>query len=209
MSKKRTRKVALVLVGILLPLGTFGLGYFFKQDSIPTKKLGNTLVVDGEISGTLKDDALDTTGLVPGDSINKTIEINPNCTAPSLLRVKVNPYWSDSENDSSNIITKFNIKYSSELNSDKNEPYWYKDNDGYLYYIGIIDENISNIDLVNGFALDTGDNVNEYQGKNIKVEVGLDVIQAKHNAYEQKWGVTNKELKVKLNELCESISKTQ
>lgn len=206
MSKKKLRRVTLVLVGVLLPVGAFGFGYFLKQDSIPTKTLGNTLEVDGGIGGTLKDANLDTTGLVPGDSVDKTIKINPECTAPSLLRVKVVTYWSDDENDSSNIKTKFKIDYSEELKSNSSEPYWYKHTDGYLYYIGIIDEKISKIDLVEGFELETGDDVNKYQGKNIKVKVELDLIQAKHNPYSTKWGVEKGKLKEELDLLCNSIT---
>lgn len=210
MSKKKLRRVTLVLVGVLLPAGAFGFGYFLKQDSIPTKTLGNTLVVNGEIDGTLKDANLDTTGLVPGDSIDKTIQINPKCTAPSLLRVKVVTYWAGKGEDSSNINTKFKIKYSNDLKKDSTESYWYKDKtDGYLYYMGIIDEKNTEIDLVEGFQLETGNNVNEYQGKNIKVKVDLDLIQAKHKVYSTKWGDIEKNLEVELDKLCDGITTTK
>ena len=97
MSKKKLRRVTLVLVGVLLPVGVFGFGYFFKQDS-KNSQVAHTLSVDGDIDGSITENVTtDATGIVPGDQVSTTIDIKPLSTSYSLLRVKVRPYWMNNE----------------------------------------------------------------------------------------------------------------
>ena len=204
-NNKRVRRITIVLTCILIPLGAFGFGYFFGGETISNKTLGNTLEVKGEIGGTLKEAELESIGLVPGDSIDKTVDIKPKCTAPSLIRVKVEPYWDGMEGKKdNNISTKIAINYDTKLKEGSDESYWYKHTDGYFYYMGIKNGS-ETINLVNGFLLENEEDVNDYQGKKIKINVVLDIVQAKYNAYENKWNIEDDNLKEELNKLCKTV----
>ena len=78
-NKKRTAKrIAIILAFILLPVGAFGFGYFFK-DTSQDKQLSHTLTVDGNIIS--EDINVNSNGIVPGDSISVPISIKPNSIA--------------------------------------------------------------------------------------------------------------------------------
>ena len=109
-NKKKTRRIAIVLACILIPLGAFGFGYFFKQDKVSEKKVTHTLTVDGNIEGTIKNTVeANTAGIVPGDTVDETINIKPSATTPSLLRVKIEPAWYN--NDTKTDLKVSNIKF--------------------------------------------------------------------------------------------------
>ena len=67
------------------------------------------MTVDGSIEVTTTSETeVNSAGIVPGDTINETINIKPNATAESLMRVKIEPNWVDVDNpDISNIKIVF------------------------------------------------------------------------------------------------------
>ena len=95
------------------------------------------MTVDGSIEvTTTRETEVSLAGIVPGDTINKTINIKPDSTAESLMRVKIQPNWEGVESPN---ISNIKIVYADnavkeELNSSENN-YWYKYGD-YIYYIG-------------------------------------------------------------------------
>ncbi len=109
------------------------------------------------------------------------------------MRVKIEPKWVDVESpDISNIeILYANNVVKDNLNSDENN-YWYKEGN-YLYYIGKVTTQDS-IQLVKGIKFLGGDDdedANNYQGKNLKINVTLEMIQCKYAPFEEKWGINN------------------
>ena len=205
-NKKKLRYMAIVLALIFLPIGAFTLGYFFKNETIDAKTEGNTLTVDGSLDGTFKTDT--TVGnLVPGDTINKSIVLKPKCTAPSLLRVKVEPYWEGMDNDGAKDGSNIAIGYSSSINfketldNDNDDGYWYKHNDGYLYFIGEITSDHKEINLVDNIKFEGDNNINNYQNKTLKMNVSMELVQSKHNAFESAWKITEGHLNTKLKSI--------
>lgn len=208
MNRKKLRRVALVLVGILLPVGAFGFGYFYSnKDGI--KDISHTLTVDGNIIGireaNVEDIECDADGVVPGDSINVPIFIQPKSTVDSLLRVKIQPYWMDINGTENNLsienLELINENVSSNIEVGK----WYKDN-GYYYYIGKLDNKTKKIQLLKGIKflpLDKeGYDANDYQNMKIGIKVKMEMIQCIDNAYSLKWNANNdlsEELTTKLN----------
>lgn len=192
---------------VLIPVGALGFGYFTGGDEKKDIQIANTLTVDGSIEVTTTSETeVNSAGIVPGDTINETINIKPNATAESLMRVKIEPNWVDVDNpDISNIkIVYADNIVKDNLNSDENN-YWYKYGD-YLYYIGKVTKQDA-MQLVKGIKFLGGTNdedANKYQGKNLKINVTLEMIQCKYAPFKTRWKETegNITLYNKLKGLC-------
>lgn len=210
MKNKQLRRVIIVLLMSFIPIGAFGFGYFY-SNKYEDNKIASTLTVDGNIKGSIVSKVSDIDSIVPGDTINKSIDILPSATAPSLIRVKIDPSWYDKEVKSNLSSDNIEFLYAENLKSEFSDvgskDYWYKLGE-YLYYMNLVTTNNEAIKLVEGIKFNGGTNgndANQYQGMNLKIKVDLDVIQAKHKVYSIKWEVTDDELKEKLDILCETV----
>lgn len=209
-NKRKTRRIAIALACILIPLGALGFGYFVGGDKAIDKEVANTLTVDGKIEGTVVNtqDA-NTDGIVPGDTISKTINIKPNATAPSLLRVKIEPSWYNEDSETTLSVSNIKFIYANDIVKNdfttSGKDYWYKCDDGYLYYMNSVTTKEA-MELVEGIKFLGGSddtNAKDYQGKNLKITITMDMIQCKYAPYKTKWGLTsNSELYKKLEALC-------
>lgn len=122
------------------------------------------------------------------------------------MRVKIEPKWVDVDNPE---ISNIKIVYADnavkeELNSSENN-YWYKEGN-YLYYIGKVMKQDA-MQLVKGIKFLGGTNdedANKYQGKNLKINVTLEMIQCKYAPFKTRWKETegNITLYNKLKGLC-------
>ena len=211
MNRKKLRQVTLVLVVALLPVGAFGFGYFSRNDE-HNKQVTNTLTVDGSIEGSIVETSkVNIDGIVPGDTVSETIDIKPNATAKSLLRVKIEPSWTGG--NSKQTFTTSNLEFvytegiivSDKIKDDTNN-YWFKANDGYLYYMNAVTKESDAMKLVEGVKFNGGSNdtdANKYQGKNLEIKVTMDMIQCKYAPYKTRGGVDSKsDLYEKLKSLC-------
>lgn len=215
-NKKRIGRIAIVFALISISFGALGFGYFVGGDN-KESKVANTLTVDGSIEGSVVNtQKTNTDGIVPGDTIYKTINIKPNATAPSLLRVKIEPIWDNGKNTTSLSGSNIEFIYSDgivkeDFNTSGND-YWYKnEDDGYLYYMNSVTTKEDAIELVKEIKFTGGDNDTDataYQGKNLKIKVTMDMIQCKYAPYKTKWKVqSNSDLDKKLEVLCENENK--
>lgn len=194
--KNRTRKVIIVLVCILIPLGAFGFGYFWGSDN-ENHEVAHTLSVNGNIQGSITEDvSTNVVGMVPGDQVETTINIKPMSTADSLLRVKVDPYWKTEDGRKNISLSNKNLKLiEKNLETNITDGKWYKEG-GYYYYMGIV-KNENSIELIKGIeflVLDNEDsdyNVNDYQNKSIGIEVTMEMVQCSDKAYTGKWNSNN------------------
>lgn len=217
-NKKRIGRIAIVLAFILVSFGALGFGYFVGGDN-KESKVANTLTVDGSIEGSfVNTQEADTDGIVPGDTIDKTINIKPNATAPSLLRVKIEPIWYDGEAKTDLSVSNIEFIYSegivNETFDTSENDYWYKnETDGYLYYMNSVTAKENAIELVKGIKFTGGDSDTDataYQGKNLKIKVTMDMIQCKYGPYKTRWQVEpNSDLYEKLEVLCEDENKNE
>ncbi|WP_455537860.1 hypothetical protein [Terrisporobacter sp.] len=205
---KKIKRMIIALVCVLLPIGILGFGYFTGGDKVEGEKLANTLTVEGSIEVATKNSVeIETNGIVPGDTIDKTISIKPNSTADSLMRVKIEPAWEDVGSAKTSNIK---IVYAEGEVKDKidsaQKDYWYKDGE-YLYYMNAIKTEKEGIQLVKGIKFLGGDNdedANKYQGKTLKINVTLEMIQCKYAPFTKKWTQISKdgELYNELIKLC-------
>lgn len=216
-NKKRSKRVAIVLACILIPVGAFGFGYFFRNHKV-NKQVANTLTVDGSIGGSIVENITpNTIGIVPGDIINETINIAPNATTDSLLRVKIDPSWEGGQNAKSlttsnlKIIYADGVRVSEEFDSN-NGDYWFKANDGYLYYMNPVKSTQSDMKLVKGIKFNGGTDdadANKYQGKQLNINVTMDMVQCKYDAFVEKWNMSkDSNLKSELKNICSSASQS-
>lgn len=216
-NKKKNKRIAMILACILIPVGAFGFGYFFRNDE-KNKQVANTLTVDGSIGGSIVENfEPDTGGIVPGDVVDETINIKPNATAPSLLRVKIDPSWKGGQNEESLTTSNLEIIYAEGVNvSEKlainNGDYWFKADDGYLYYMNYVKNTQPDISLVKGIKFNGGSDdtdANKYQGRQLNIKVTMDMVQCKHDAFVTKWNISkDSNLGDKLKNICNSTSQS-
>ena len=206
-NSKKAKRLVIATLCALIPVGALGFGYFTGGDEKKDIQIANTLTVDGSIEvTTTRETEVSLDGIVPGDTINKTINIKPDSTAESLMRVKIQPNWEGVESPN---ISNIKIVYADnavkeELNSSENN-YWYKEGN-YLYYIGKVTTQDA-MQLVKGIKFLGGTNdedANKYQGKNLKINVTLEMIQCKYAPFKTRWTEVEKDgdLYNKLNALC-------
>lgn len=182
---KRFRKVLVVLLAILVPVSIgFGFNFFSKNMEAESKKQYQTMTVDGELS---INDVANVQNLVPGDKICNGVTMNITSSAVSLLRVKVDVYCADSTTPEKDIAP---------INNPGDN--WLKGSDGYYYYTqgvgdvnkeGIVKQVILAEDGIYFNGVDNAVDMNKYQGKKIKVKAEAELVQAKHGAFAQKWGL--------------------
>lgn len=211
-SKKKLRYIAIVLALIFLPIGAFTLGYFFKIKS-ENHKVAHTLSVDGSINGSITQDiAGDVDGIVPGDEVAVTVNIKPTSSADSLLRVKIEPYWSNGDKGKSLSADNIEIIYANNsVKNDMSNGSWYKHGE-YLYYMGNVNNSTDNLELVKGIKfLATGseNTLESYQNKDIHMKVTMDMVQCSDYAYTSKWSEANitGSLADRLNSFCQEGKK--
>ena len=174
---KRFRKVLIVLLAILVPVSIgFGYNFFSGESSDSAENQAMT------VAGTLTINEISKAqNLVPGDKICNGVTMNITSSAVSLLRVKIDVYYADSETAETDIAP---IKNAGDN--------WLKGSDGYYYYT----QGVKNGDIVklaeDGIYFNgLNDNVdmNKYQGKKIKVVANAELIQAKYGVFKDAWGL--------------------
>lgn len=179
MNKKN--KILLVLLCVLIPTVGLGFNWFSHQDEKQVQ--GEALTVNGELN-IVEFEGGDK--LVPGDKICENINLKIDSTAPSFIRVKINPYYSESANGNKIYDSIANINLAENSN-------WIKSNDGYYYYneaVNIDNNKSKELNFINSIVFNPED-ANSYQGKFIGVEIKMEMVQAKYGVYEQAWNIDN------------------
>jgi len=173
---KKSKKLAIALVVVLIPAIGFGFNYFKWSKEQPLSN-HQTLTVKGDIAVT---EVSTDEGLVPGDEICGAIGFNIESTAPSLLRVTVEA--------SCNGKDVGIIEGISEN--------WIDGEDGYYYYKQAVNKTEQNSVIVQfadsiKFDAKNGEDVNDYQGKEITTKITADMVQAKYGVFVTDWGINS------------------
>ena len=164
-------------MAILVPVSIgFGFNFFSWNKSQELSK--EAMTVDGALTIT---DVANVKNLVPGDKICDGVTMDIKSSAVSLLRVKVDVYCADSTTPETDIAPIDNPGTN-----------WLKGSDGYYYYAkGVKNDDIVKLAEDGIYFNGLNDNVdmNEYQGKKIKVVANAELVQAKHSVFAKKWGL--------------------
>ena len=184
---KRFRKVLVVLLAILVPVSIgFGFNFFSGESSGSVEN--QAMTVAGELT---VNKVSETQNLVPGDKICNGVTMNITSSAVSLLRVKVDVNYAEANSTNYQQATDIAPITSPGDN-------WLKGSDGYYYYTqgvgdvnkeGIVKQVILAEDGIYFNGVDNAVDMNKYQGKKIKVKAEAELVQAKHGAFAQKWGL--------------------
>ena len=117
-----------------------------------------------------------------GNILSKSVQIKNESNTPVLVRVSITPRWVNEDGSpfsgdtSSNTIT---LDFTKELKESIEEEKWFKGNDGYYYYLKILEGNNVTSILLESVALKEGVILPEdYKGKNLYVDVKAEAVQA-------------------------------
>ncbi|MDY4574075.1 MAG: hypothetical protein SPD90_03350 [Intestinibacter sp.] len=176
---KKSKKLAIALVVVLVPAIGFGFNYFKWSKEQPLSN-HQTLTVKGDIAVT---EVSTDEGLVPRDEICGSIGFNIESTAPSLLRVKVEASCSG-DNGLKDVGVIEGLK----------DNWVYGGDDGYYYYTKAVNKTTQDSVIVQfadsiKFDAKNGEDVNDYQGKEISTKITAEMVQAKYGVFETEWNV--------------------
>ncbi|MCE9675704.1 BsaA family SipW-dependent biofilm matrix protein [Paraclostridium bifermentans] len=208
MNKKKIQALA---VSGVLTVGVIGgtLAWFTSQDQLTN--VFNTGSNDDKESKTgikIIEEFEKPENMLPGDEVNKDVQVSNTTTYDQFIRVKLTPKFVDTTKDRKEIkevngkkldINKIELNFTKNLNETKASGTWVDGEDGYYYYMGkVATEKWTNtlLDSVT-LAKNAG---NEYRGLGFDIDIEADSIQASHDAYND-W--------VKSDELKNIFSKLQ
>ncbi|OXX84991.1 hypothetical protein AVM15_01155 [Paraclostridium benzoelyticum] len=206
------KKVQALAVSGVLTVGVIGgtLAWFTSQDSV--KNPFNT-ASNGENGKGIKivEEFIEPKNMLPGDEVNKDVQVKNTATYDQFIRVKLTPTFVDPKNGDRKKITqrevdgetydldtsKITLNFKN-LDKHKVNETWFAGKDGYYYYIGKVAPNELTKMLLDSVTLlyNAG---NEYRGIGFDIDVEAESTQASHGAYKE-W-TTDRELLNKFEEL--------
>lgn len=208
------KKVQALAVSGVLTVGVIGgtLAWFTSQDSV--KNPFNTASSNGENGKGIKivEEFIEPKNMLPGDEVNKDVQVKNTATYDQFIRVKLTPTFVDPTNGDRKQITqrevdgkkceldtsKIKLNFKN-LDEHKGNETWFKmEGDNYYYYIGKVAPNELTKMLLDSVTL--VDNAgNEYRGIGFDIDVEAESTQASHGAYKE-W-TKDRELLDKFEEL--------
>ena len=189
---KLNKKFQVLAVAGVLTVGIVGgtLAWFTSQDSTTNKFTTGSIKEQGTDGIKITEEFDEPKNMLPGDEVNKDVQIRNTASYDQFIRVKLIPKFVDVNNNRQVInkkdgvvldTNKIELKFKHEINN-KNEGEWYKGNDGYFYYIGKVGAESYTNTLLDSVTL-ANDAGNEYRGLGFDIDVETDSIQASHDAY--------------------------
>lgn len=186
------KKVQALAVSGVLTVGVIGgtLAWFTSQDSV--KNPFNT-ASNGENGKGIKivEEFKQPENMLPGDVVNKDVQVKNTTTYDQFVRVKFTPKFVDTS-EGRKEITEVNgqklntdniiLNFTKKLSDSKSEGTWIDGKDGYYYYIGKVASEKWTNTLLDSVTLNSNAG-NEYRGLGFDVDVEADSIQASNDAY--------------------------
>lgn len=188
------KKVQALVVSGVLTVGVIGgtLAWFTSQDSV--KNTFNTASSNGDNGKGIKiiEEFVEPKNMLPGDTVNKDVQVSNTATYDQFIRVKLIPKFVDPKTSDRKEITEVNgktldtnniiLNFTKNLKTDKNDGPWIKAGD-YYYYMGKVAPNKLTSMLLDSVTL-SKDAGNEYQGLVFDIDVEATSTQASNDAYE-------------------------
>ncbi|MDD6794084.1 MAG: BsaA family SipW-dependent biofilm matrix protein [Clostridiaceae bacterium] len=202
---KRKKLVALVVSG-LLAVGVAGgtLAWFTSSDAVDNLfKTGG--LNDGESSAIdIYEKFEQNQKIVPGDLLDKIVQVKNTCDYPQLIRVKLTPINNATQQEiTGDDLKEFNkqitLKFFDGAIKDATgvtdystlQDGWIKDGD-YYYYMGNVTEGKFTSGLLQGIQFnDIGDANNSYRNKDFDIKVEAEGVQASHEAFKDTFNVAD------------------
>lgn len=188
------KKVQALAVSGVLTVGVIGgtLAWFTSQDK--ATNTFNTASSNGENGKGIKivEEFIEPKNMLPGDNVNKDVQVSNTATYDQFIRVKLIPKFVDPKTSDRKEITEVNgktldikkieLNFTKNLKTDKSNGSWFKAGD-YYYYMGKVAPNKLTSMLLDSVTL-SKDAGNEYQGLVFDIDVEATSTQASNDAYE-------------------------
>ena len=178
--KNKTLIISALAIISLLSITT--LAYFTSQDKVTNKiQTGDVDITVEEIVGEVD------------ENLNwpKEVKIKNDSKSPVLIRVSIIPRWQDGNKPYLGDSTLIKLNFTNIANEGDyriGTEKWVKGNDGYYYYNTIVDTGKATKEILRSVQLNLPDDKkNIYEGKDLKVDVKAEAIQATTDAYKAAW----------------------
>ena len=200
--KKKKIISAIAAVAVVASLSIGSLAYFTSKES-----LKNSFSTIAQGSGDKGGDAgIDINenfdpdkakNMIPGDTVNKDVQVDSTANYPQFVRVKLSPNWVNKDgsintqlNDTDLDDILLNTVNVSEKLEATTENKWYKGTDGYYYYIGVLQpqgtEGANTPRLLDSVTL-ASDTEKVALGSGFTVDVTAESVQATNDAVGSVW----------------------
>lgn len=110
------------------------------------------------------------TGVMPGDTVTKIVQVENICAQPAFIRVKVD----------TQLLTQDGTELPNAIGLDLNERDWITGQDGYYYYRTILDGHALTQPLFTAVHFDAQMD-NRYQGCSVRIGVTAYATQSRNN----------------------------
>ncbi|MFR3498204.1 MAG: BsaA family SipW-dependent biofilm matrix protein [Paraclostridium bifermentans] len=198
------KKVQVLAVSGVLTVGVIGgtLAWFTSQDKA-TNTFNTASNKDNNGSGIkIVEEFEKPTNMLPGDSVNKDVQVSNTATYDQFIRVKFVPRFVELGKDSDGKevrtsiterkasdgtmhqldTTKIILNFTENLKTDGSNGSWIKGNDGYYYYMGKVAPEKWTNTLLDSVTLDKNSG-NDYIGLGFDIDVEADSTQASNDAH--------------------------
>ena len=206
--KKKKIISAIAAVAVVASLAVGSLAYFTSKETV---KNSFSTVAQGKEdkggdSGIDIDENFDpdqAKNMIPGDTVNKDVQVNSTANYPQFVRVKLSPSWDNAELNKTDlkdiILNKVNLTTSIK-DSTSTENKWFEAN-GYFYYIGVLQpqgtKGANTLRLLDSVTL-ASDTEKVALGNGFTVDVTAEAVQATNDAVESSWNDAPKNVLDKL-----------
>lgn len=197
--KKKKIISAIAAVAVVASLAVGSLAYFTSKETV---KNSFSTVAQGKEdkggdSGIDIDENFDpdqAKNMIPGDTVNKDVQVNSTANYPQFVRAKLSPNW---VNNDGSINTQLNntdlddiLLNTVNVSGSITENQWFKGSDGYYYYIGVLQpqgtKGANTPRLLDSVTL-ASDTEKAALGNGFTVDVTAEAVQATNNAVESVW----------------------
>ncbi|MGY5266244.1 BsaA family SipW-dependent biofilm matrix protein [Paraclostridium bifermentans] len=188
------KKVQALLVSGVLTVGVIGgtLAWFTSQDKLTNSfNTGSNNDKESKTGIKIIEEFKQPENMLPGDVVNKDVQVKNTTTYDQFVRVKFTPKFVDTS-EGRKEITEVNgqklntdniiLNFTKKLSDSKSEGTWIDGKDGYYYYIGKVASEKWTNTLLDSVTLNSNAG-NEYRGLGFDVDVEADSIQASNDAY--------------------------
>ena len=143
----------------------------------------------GTIKGQIVEVYETASGVYPGNTVGKTVNVKNTGDSDSIVRIKVEKVWGEVRDDDGKLIPKDGLSTDNIL-IDYNTEYWrYNETDGYFYYLGVLKPGETTLEpLFEEFKIDE-DTGNEYAGLQGDIIIKMECVQAGSDGASL-WGTT-------------------
>ena len=192
MNKKKIQALA---VSGVLTVGVIGgtLAWFTSQDQLTNKfNTGSNNSEESKTGIKIVEEFEEPKNMLPGDEVNKDVQVKNTTTYDQFIRVKFKPKFVDTTSGDRKEITEVQgqkldtkniiLNFTKNLNKSKADGTWFEGNDGYYYYMGKVGSEKWTNTLLDSVTL-AKEAGNEYRGLGFDIDVESDSIQASNDAY--------------------------